>query len=83
MGLSRSKVDPLQPFKSLAIPEVIYEYWGLDGREQASIFTCIEEFKKVPNNLIALTCSAVCHLILCSRNSYLIFGACYYRLSVR
>ena len=41
------------------------------------------EFKKVPNNLIALTCNAVRRLILCSGNSYLIFGACYYRLSVR
>ena len=77
-----SKVDPLQPFKSLAIPEVIYQYWGLAGHEQESMFTCIEEFKKVPNNLIALTCNAVRRLILCSGNSYLIFGACYYRLSV-
>ena len=75
-------MDPLQPFKSMAIPEVIYQYWGLAGREQASMFTCIEEFKKVPNNLIALTCNAVRRLILCSGNSYLIFGACYYRLSV-
>ncbi|KAI0734089.1 hypothetical protein C8Q72DRAFT_927770 [Fomitopsis betulina] len=55
----RSKVDPLQPFKSLAIPEVIYQYWGLAGHEQASMFTCIKEFKKVPNNLIALTCNAI------------------------
>ncbi|KAI0725077.1 hypothetical protein C8Q72DRAFT_934623 [Fomitopsis betulina] len=59
LDTKRSKVDPLQPFKSLAIPEVIYQYWGLAGREQASMFTCIEEFKKVPNNLIALTCNAI------------------------
>ena len=75
-------MDPLQLFKSMAILEVIYQYWGLAGREQASMFTCIKEFKKVPNNLIALTCNAVRRLILCSGNSYLIFGACYYRLSV-
>ncbi|KAI0710275.1 hypothetical protein C8Q72DRAFT_909803 [Fomitopsis betulina] len=32
LDTKRSKVDPLQPFKSLAIPEVIYQYWGLTCR---------------------------------------------------
>ncbi|EPS93196.1 hypothetical protein FOMPIDRAFT_1056191 [Fomitopsis schrenkii] len=55
----RCKLDPTEPFRSDAIPELIYQYWGLAGREDANIFTSLKEFREVPNNLLALTCNTL------------------------
>lgn len=49
----------MEPFRNECIPELIYQYWGLQGRERSSIKAALEEFSKVPDNLIALTCNAV------------------------
>ncbi|EPT05426.1 hypothetical protein FOMPIDRAFT_95343 [Fomitopsis schrenkii] len=64
-----TKIDPLQPFKSEAIPELIYQYWGLVGREEASMFTCLEQFREVLNNLIALIECALTELAMYNRPS--------------
>ncbi|KAH9907690.1 uncharacterized protein B0H18DRAFT_964398, partial [Fomitopsis serialis] len=55
----RTKVEPTEPFRSDCIPELIYQYYGLAGRPDASINSAFEEFSKVPLNLIALSCNAI------------------------
>lgn len=69
--LQHSMVDPTEPFRSKAIPELIYKYWGLMGRDEASIFAALDEFRQVPANLIALVCNAVSarkiHILMVSK----------------
>ena len=55
----RTTLDRKQPFRSECIADLIYQYYGLAGREEANIAAAEEEFSKVPLNLIALVCNAV------------------------
>ncbi|KAH9914147.1 uncharacterized protein B0H18DRAFT_141827 [Fomitopsis serialis] len=47
------------PFRHPAIYEVIFQHWALGARADANLHAAIEEFAKVPDNLIALVCNAV------------------------
>ncbi|KAH9913170.1 uncharacterized protein B0H18DRAFT_1126528 [Fomitopsis serialis] len=54
-----TKVEPTEPFRNECIPELIYQYYGLAGRGDANINAALDEFSKMPFNLIALACNAV------------------------
>ncbi|KAH9913044.1 uncharacterized protein B0H18DRAFT_1126621 [Fomitopsis serialis] len=57
----RTKVEPKEPFRDESIPELIYQYYGLAGRPDASINAALDDFRKVPLNLIAVSCNASQH----------------------
>ena len=57
--VQRTTVTRTEPFRNECIPELIYQYYGLAGRGEANISAAMEEFSKVPLNLIALSCNAV------------------------
>ncbi|EPS99189.1 hypothetical protein FOMPIDRAFT_1050927 [Fomitopsis schrenkii] len=59
MDHQRMTLDRKQPFRSECITDLIYQYYGLAGREEANIAAAEEEFSKVPLNLIALVCNAI------------------------
>ncbi|KAH9910915.1 uncharacterized protein B0H18DRAFT_962690 [Fomitopsis serialis] len=54
-----TKVEPTEPFRNECIPELIYQYYGLAGRGDANINAALDEFSKMPFNLIALACNAI------------------------
>ncbi|KAH9917984.1 uncharacterized protein B0H18DRAFT_1123262 [Fomitopsis serialis] len=53
------RVEPTEPFRNECIPELVYQYYGLAGRGDANINAALDEFSKVPFNLIALACNAI------------------------
>ncbi|KAH9911259.1 uncharacterized protein B0H18DRAFT_1128971 [Fomitopsis serialis] len=55
----RTRVEPTEPFRNECIPELVYQYYGLAGRGDANINAALDEFSKVPFNLIALACNAI------------------------
>lgn len=57
--LQLTKIRRNEPFRTVCIPDLIYQYYGLAGRGEASVTAALDEFRKVPLNLIALACNAV------------------------
>ncbi|EPS93347.1 hypothetical protein FOMPIDRAFT_1056052 [Fomitopsis schrenkii] len=55
----RTTLDRKQPFRSECITDLIYQYYGLAGREEANIAAAEEDFSKISLNLIALVCNAI------------------------
>ncbi|KAH9923571.1 uncharacterized protein B0H18DRAFT_1120415 [Fomitopsis serialis] len=55
----RTKVERTEPFRNESIPALIYQYYGLAGRANASVNAALDEFSKVPLNLIAFSCNAI------------------------
>ncbi|EPS96713.1 hypothetical protein FOMPIDRAFT_94186 [Fomitopsis schrenkii] len=54
-----TKIRRNEPFRTVCIPDLIYQYYGLAGRGEASVTAALDEFRKVPLNLIALACNAI------------------------
>ncbi|KAH9935426.1 uncharacterized protein B0H18DRAFT_1114176 [Fomitopsis serialis] len=55
----RTKVEQMEPFRNECIPKLIYQYYGLARRADASINAALEDFSQVPLNLIAVCCNAI------------------------
>ena len=53
-----------EPFRHEAIGELIYQHWALGARADANMHAAMDEFRKVPDNLIAVVCNAVSRISL-------------------
>ncbi|KAH9915373.1 uncharacterized protein B0H18DRAFT_1124959 [Fomitopsis serialis] len=48
-----------EPFRHGAIAELVYQHWALGARPDANLHAAMDEFRKVPDNLIAVVCNAI------------------------
>ncbi|KAH9910245.1 uncharacterized protein B0H18DRAFT_1130475 [Fomitopsis serialis] len=59
LDLKATTFNQDEPFRHEAIAELIYQQWALGARADANIHAAMDDFRKVPDNLIAVVCNAI------------------------
>jgi len=59
LDLKATTFNEDEPFRHEAIAELIYQHWALGARADANLYAAMDDFRKVPDNLIAVVCNAI------------------------
>ncbi|KAH9916069.1 uncharacterized protein B0H18DRAFT_1124470 [Fomitopsis serialis] len=59
LDLKATTFNEDEPFRHEVIAELIYQHWALGARADANLHAAMDDFRKVPDNLIAVVCNTI------------------------